>query len=68
LELVRDAKGNKKSFCRYTSKRKAKEKLSPLLGEAGDLVTKLMEKAKVLKGCFFFPVKCLGLSCALPDP
>jgi len=52
----------------YTSKRKAKEKLSPLLGEAGDLVTKLMEKAKVLKGCFFFRVNCLGLSCALPDP
>ena len=46
-------KGNKKSFYRYISdKRKASENMGPLWKETGDLVTRDMEKAKVLNNFF----------------
>jgi len=49
LNLTRDVKGNKKSFCRSVSgKRKARDNVSPLWKEMGALVTWDMEKAEVL--------------------
>ncbi|GAB0195852.1 mitochondrial enolase superfamily member 1 [Grus japonensis] len=61
LNLARDVKGNKKSFCRYISdKRKMRENVGPLLKETGDLVTWDMEKAEVLSDFFasVFTSKC----------
>lgn len=47
LNLARDIKGNKKSFCRYNSdKRKTREIVGPLQKETGDLVTQDMKKAQ----------------------
>lgn len=40
LELVRGTKGNRKNFCRYTSrKRKDNKNISPWLSGAGDTGT-----------------------------
>jgi len=61
LNLVRDIKGNKKSFHRYISdKRKARENVGPLWKEMGDLVTRDMEKAEVVDDFFasVFTGKC----------
>ncbi|GAB0178229.1 mitochondrial enolase superfamily member 1 [Grus japonensis] len=61
LNLARDIKGNKKSFCRYISdKRKMRENVGPLRKETGNLVTQDMEKAEVLKDFFasVFTSKC----------
>ena len=61
LNLVRDVKGNKKSFYRHVGdKRKTKENVGPLWKEKGDLVTWDMEKAEVLNDFFasVFTGKC----------
>ena len=53
LKVAREAKGNKKSFCKYISSRKKTNKnVGLLLSGAGNLVTRDMEKALVL--CIFF--------------
>lgn len=49
MYLVKDLKGNKKGF--YIN-RKPRENVGPLLNGAGALVTKEMEKAKVLNAFF----------------
>lgn len=49
LNLERFTRGNKESLYRYiNSKRKPKENVGLLLNRTGNLVTKDMEKAKVL--------------------
>ena len=61
LNLTRDIKSNKKSFCRYVSdRRKARKNVSPLWKEMGDLVSRHMEKAEVLNDFFAsaFTGKC----------
>jgi len=59
LNLAKDVKGNKKSFYRYVSdKRKTRENVSPLWKEAGDLVTRDMEKAEVLNDVFASAFTC----------
>ncbi|CAM4557941.1 unnamed protein product [Lepidochelys kempii] len=53
LQLARDVKSNKKGFFRYVgNKKKAKESVSPLLNEGGNLVTEDVEKANVLNAFF----------------
>ena len=53
LNWVRDVKGNKKGFYKYTcSKRRAGKKVDPLLNGAGALVAKDMEKGKVFNSFF----------------
>jgi len=53
LNLVRKVKSNRKDFYRYiSSKGQIGENRDLLLNGAGDLVTKHMEKAKVLKAAF----------------
>lgn len=53
LKLQREAQGNKKRFCKYTSSRKkTHENVGSLLSGAGDLVTRNMEKAQVLNAFF----------------
>ncbi|KFQ96524.1 hypothetical protein Y956_02301, partial [Nipponia nippon] len=53
LNLVRDAKNNKKGFYRYVSqKRKVKESVPPLMSRSGKLVTTDEEKAEVLNTTF----------------
>lgn len=49
LNLVRDLKVNKKSFCRYAGKQKTRENAGPLQKEMGDLV---MEMVQVLNDFF----------------
>lgn len=58
LNLSRDIKGNKESFCRYVGdeRKKTREKAGPLQKEIGELVTWDMEKAEVLSNFF-----CLSL-------
>ena len=49
FNLLWDVKGSKKGFYGYiSSKRKMRENVSPLLNGMGDLVTKTMNKAKIL--------------------
>ncbi|PKU42697.1 rna-directed dna polymerase from mobile element jockey-like [Limosa lapponica baueri] len=49
LNLARDIKANKKSFCTYVDdKRKTREDVGPLQKETGNLVTRDMEKVDVL--------------------
>ncbi|KFR00948.1 hypothetical protein Y956_13862, partial [Nipponia nippon] len=53
LNLVRDAKNNKKGFYRYINqKKKVKERVPPLMSSSGELVTTEEEKAEVLKNFF----------------
>ncbi|PKU44522.1 rna-directed dna polymerase from mobile element jockey- hypothetical protein [Limosa lapponica baueri] len=53
LNLVRDTKGNTKSFYRYIDdKRKTRENLGPLQKEKRDLVTQDTEKVEVLNDFF----------------
>ncbi|GAB0208460.1 mitochondrial enolase superfamily member 1 [Grus japonensis] len=53
LNLARDVKGNKKSFCRYVSdKKKTRKNAGPFQNETEDLVTQDMEKAGVLNDFF----------------
>jgi len=53
LKLERDVKNNKKGFFNYiSSKRKARNKVGPLLDEAGVLVTEDAEKAELLNAFF----------------
>ncbi|PKU32701.1 hypothetical protein llap_16995 [Limosa lapponica baueri] len=53
LNLARDINSIKKSFYRYVSdKKKTRENVGPLQKEAGDLVTRDMEKAEVLNAFF----------------
>ncbi|KFV01109.1 hypothetical protein N340_07767, partial [Tauraco erythrolophus] len=53
LNLVRDIKGNKKSFYRYVSdKKRTRENVEPLRKEMGNLVTQDTEKAEVLNDFF----------------
>ncbi|KFV00270.1 hypothetical protein N340_10900, partial [Tauraco erythrolophus] len=53
LNLVRDIKGNKKSFYRYVSdKKRSRENVGPLRKEMGDLATWDMEKAEVFSDFF----------------
>ncbi|GAB0180188.1 mitochondrial enolase superfamily member 1 [Grus japonensis] len=53
LNLLKDVKGNKKSFYRYISdKKKTRENVGPLWKEMGDLVTQDIEKAEVLNDVF----------------
>ncbi|GAB0209154.1 hypothetical protein GRJ2_003381100 [Grus japonensis] len=53
ISLARDVKDNKKSFYRYVSdKRRTRENVGPLRNDTADLVTKDMEKAKVLNNFF----------------
>jgi len=59
--LARDGKGNKKAFYRYVSDRsQTRENAGPLRKQAGDLVTRDVEKAEVLNDCFasVFNSKC----------
>jgi len=50
---------NKRDFYKYVSdRRKTKENVSPLWKEAGDLVTRDVEKAEVLNNFFAFNSKC----------
>jgi len=61
LNLARDVKGNKKACYRYVSdRRKTGENVGPLQKEAGDLVTRDVEKAEVLNDFFAsgFNSKC----------
>ncbi|KAM6103455.1 uncharacterized protein LJ206_014212 [Theristicus caerulescens] len=53
LNLVRDAKNNKKGFYRYINqKRKVKESIPPLMSKTGKLITTDKEKAEVLNNFF----------------
>ncbi|KFR14245.1 hypothetical protein N306_11783, partial [Opisthocomus hoazin] len=53
LNLARDAKNNKKGFCRYVSwKKMVKESVPPLTSETGELATADEEKAEVLNNIF----------------
>lgn len=53
LNVARDAKGNKKGFCKYLcGKRKTREIVGPQLNGAGALVTQDMGKAEVLNAFF----------------
>ncbi|KFW04519.1 hypothetical protein N327_07886, partial [Fulmarus glacialis] len=53
LNLVKDAKNNKKGFYGYVSqKRKVKESISPPMSKTGKLVTTDEEKAEVLNNFF----------------
>lgn len=53
LNLVKHEKGNKEGFYRHiSSRRKLRENMGLLLNEAGDLITKDVEKAKVLFSAF----------------
>ena len=53
LNLSRDIKDDKKSFCRYISdKKKVRESAGPLQKKMGDLVTQHMEKTEVLNDFF----------------
>lgn len=48
LNLARDVKDSKKTFCKYIGdKRQTKENVGPLLNELGDLVTQDIEKVDV---------------------
>jgi len=70
INLARDIKGNKKSFCRYVNdKRKAKENVGPLWKKTGDLVTQGMEKAEVLNAFFasVFTNKCSSHTAQVTD-
>ncbi|KAK4815576.1 LOW QUALITY PROTEIN: hypothetical protein QYF61_004093 [Mycteria americana] len=69
LNLVRDAKGNKKGFPKSISgKEKTRENVGPLLHEAGDLLTQHMEKAEVLNAFFVlvFTSKTSCEKCQVP--
>ena len=53
LNLAWDMKNSKKGFCRYIGRRRqAKESVSPLINETGELASSDMEKAEVLNKCF----------------
>ena len=53
--MAREVKGNKKNFSRYISrKRRSRENMGLVPNGTGDLVTKDMEKVKVLNA--FFPL------------
>jgi len=53
LNLDRNVKGNKKAFYRYVSdRRQTRKNAGPLQKEAGDLVTRDVEKAEVLNNVF----------------
>lgn len=53
MNLARDVKANRKVFYRYISrKRKTRANLRLLMNEAGDLVIKDMEKAKIQNAFF----------------
>ncbi|KFQ68256.1 hypothetical protein N335_13841, partial [Phaethon lepturus] len=53
LNLARNAKNNKKGFCRYVSqKRKVKESVTPLMSKTARLVTTDEEKAEVVNSFF----------------
>jgi len=70
LNLARDVKGNKKSFCRYISdKRKNRENVGSLQKETGDLVTPDMGKAEVLNHFFalVFTSKCSSHTTQVTD-
>ncbi|GAB0180073.1 mitochondrial enolase superfamily member 1 [Grus japonensis] len=61
LNLAADVKGNKKIFYRYVSdQRKTEENVGPFRNDMEDLVTRDVEKAKVLNDFFasFFTGKC----------
>jgi len=66
--MVTDMKGNKKSFSKFISrKRKTRENTGLVLNEAGGLVTKDMEKVKVVNA--FFPwVFTVRLDLSNPRP
>ncbi|GAB0181454.1 hypothetical protein GRJ2_000610700 [Grus japonensis] len=60
LNLVRDIKGNKKSFYRYISdKRKTRENVGPLWNDTGSLVIRDMEKAEILNDFFASVFTCV---------
>ncbi|KFR00189.1 hypothetical protein Y956_08025, partial [Nipponia nippon] len=66
LNLVRDAKNNKKGFYRYINqKRKVTESIPPLMSRSGKLVTTDEEKAEVLNN-FFASVFTGNLSSRTP--
>lgn len=61
LNMARDIKDNKKTFCRlFGDKRKIRKNVSPLQKEKGDLVMRDIEEAVVLNNPFalFFANKC----------
>lgn len=61
LKKIQGAKGNKKSFCRYSGdNREAGENVDPLQQEMGDLVSVDIEKAGLLNDVFdsVFTKKC----------
>ena len=61
LNLAWDVEGNKKAFYRYVSdRRQTRENVDPLRKEAGELVTRDVEKAEVLNDFFasLFNSKC----------
>ncbi|KAK4822101.1 hypothetical protein QYF61_009801 [Mycteria americana] len=66
LNLVRDAKNNKRGFYRYINqKRKVKESVPPLTNKNGDLVSTDEEKAEVLNN--FFASVFSGNRCPHPS-
>ena len=53
LILARDEKNNRKRFCRYIAqKKKAKDIVTPVMNEKGELVMTDMEKAEGLNKFF----------------
>jgi len=59
LVLARDVKNNNKSFFKYfSSKRKTRDNVGPLLNEVGVLVTEDTEKAQITECLLCFSLHC----------
>lgn len=65
FKSAREAKDNKKGFCKYISSRKTNKNGDSLLSGAGNLVTRDMEKAQIIFSSVFidkvWPPRSLSL-------